>query len=58
MYYIFLLTDPNEHIGKIQQKKRRKLNIYTSQTHTELHTDKNKQTNKQTSPSTFFSILT
>ena len=46
MYYNFLLTDPNEHIGKIQLKKRRKLNIYTSQTHTELPTDK--KTNKQT----------
>ena len=39
MYYIFLHTDPYEHVGKIQKKKR-KLNIYTSQTHTQLHTDK------------------
>ena len=28
-----------EHVGKIQ-KKEKKTNIYTSQTHTQLHTDK------------------
>ena len=39
MYYIFLHTNPYEHLGK-QKKKKRKLNIYTSQTHTQLHTDK------------------
>ena len=34
MYYMFLHTDPYEHVGKIQKKQKRKLNIYTSQTHT------------------------
>ena len=54
MYYIFLHTDPYEHVGKIQKKKKRKLNIFTSQTHTQLNTDKKRK--KETHPSTFFSI--
>ena len=40
-----------EHVGKIQ-KKEKKTNIYTSQTHTQLHTDKKER--KKTHPSTFF----
>ena len=51
-YYIFYILT-HEQAGEIQKKKR-KLNIYTSQTHTQLHTDK-KETKKHT-PSTFFSI--
>ena len=38
MYYIFLRTDPYEYVGK--KEKKRKLNIYTSQTRTQLHTNK------------------
>ena len=44
MYYIFSHTDPYEHVGN-KQKKKRKLKIYTLQTHTQLHTDKKKERN-------------
>ena len=59
MYYIFLHTDPYEHVGKKEKKKKeRKVNIYTSQTRTQLHTDKKerKKERKKHTPSTFFSI--
>ena len=53
---------PYEHLEKIL-KKRKKLNIYTSHTHTQLPTEKKKtttttakETNKQTHPRIFFSI--
>ena len=49
MYYIFLYTDPYEHVGKKEKEKKRKLNIYTSQTRTQLHTDK-KERKKETYP--------
>ena len=32
MYYNFLHTDPYEHVGKIQKKKKRK-HIYIANTH-------------------------
>ena len=55
MYYIFLHTDPYEHVGKKEKKeKKRKLKICTSQTRTQLHTDKKER--KKHTPSTFFSI--
>ena len=49
MYYIFLHTDLYEHVGKKEKEKKRKLNIYTSQTRTQLHTDK-KERKKETHP--------
>ena len=39
---------------KKKKEKKRKLNIYTSQTRTQLHTDKTER--KKHTPSTFFSI--
>ena len=42
----FFYTLTYEHVGKIQRREG-KLNIYTSQTNTQLHTYK-KETNKQT----------
>ena len=53
MYYIFLHTDLWTH-RKNTKKRKGKLNIYTSQTNTQLHAYK-KET-KETNPSTFFSI--
>ena len=51
MYYNFLHTDPYEHVGKIQ--KKRKGNIYTSRTHP---ITKKRERKKETHPSTFLSI--
>ena len=53
VYYIFLHTDLWTR-RKNTKKRKRKVNIYTSQTNTQLHAYK-KETN-ETNPSTFFSI--
>ena len=39
MYYIFVHTDPYEHVGKIQKKRKENL-TYIDRRLTRLHTDK------------------
>ena len=51
MYYnIFTHTDPYEHVGKVQKKKKRILNIYTSHTHTNYILKKKEKERKKHTP--------
>ena len=45
---IFLHTDPYEHVGKVQKKKKRILNIYTSHTHTNYILKKKRKKERNT----------
>ena len=59
MYYIFLHTDPYEHVGKKEKKKKkRKVNIYASQTRTQLHTDKKERKKERNTPQVHSSLFT